>query len=174
MKIIIFLLTFTFGSCINSTIKEKELDLAQKEIDFKRKEVILKLELDSLDRLKNNQQTKTKEQSFNLSTLEKNYIYAFDKMVTIRVDLLKNNSIRYTSWDNGKNLNTSNPSLVIQDGEVEKQGTMGGYTYTFINKEYKYIVDKRNMAETRESEGIFLSVYKNETLIYHSKMNVKN
>ena len=172
MKIIILVLSITLWSCLNSASKEKELSLKEREIELKEKELTLKFKTDSLDRLKNNQES-NKAESFDLSNLEKNYIYAYNKMFTIRVDLLKNNSIRYAAWDNSKNLNSISPSLVILDGEVERQGTMGGYTYTFNNKEFKYIVDQRNMAESEEGFGIFLSIYQNETLIYSSKMKEK-
>ena len=73
----------------------------------------------------------------------------------VRIDLMENDSLRYISWSKPKTI-ADEPDIMLLNGVIESQGTMGGVTYTFKNKEWTYIVDRVFMAETREQEGMFL------------------
>ena len=90
------------------------------------------------------------------------------KGLTIRVDQFKD-SYRYCAWNKGKSI-TSMPDLIIYDGVVEKQGTMGGYTWTFKNKEWTYVIDEIDLCDTAPECGIFFELYLNDKLYKKQKM----
>jgi len=78
----------------------------------------------------------------------------------IRLDLLDDNSIRYTSWSSSKKI-SDKPDLILYNGIQEFQGTMGGVTYTFKNGDWTYIVDDVKMCETDDKCGLFLRLLNN-------------
>ncbi len=76
---------------------------------------------------------------------------------TIRIDEMENNDLRYISWSKPKTIADA-PDLVIFGGELDTHGTMGGIFFTFKSKEWTYIADEVDMAESVEQEGLFLRV----------------
>lgn len=60
------------------------------------------------------------------------------KKYRIRIDELENGKYRYVSWIKNKKI-TDNPDLVINNGEVEFDGSGGNHHYTFTNDGYTYI-----------------------------------
>ena len=90
------------------------------------------------------------------------------KGLIIRIDQF-NESYRYCSWTKGKSM-ASIPDLVIYDGVVEKQGTMGGYTWTFKNKEWTYVINQVDLCDTAPECGIFFELYLNGKLYKKQKM----
>jgi hypothetical protein len=81
----------------------------------------------------------------------------------IRVDMLDDDSYRYTSWNKPKTI-SEKPDLVLFNGEQEFQGTMGGVTYTFKNSDWVYIIDDVHMCEYEKNCGLFLRISKDEVL----------
>lgn len=90
----------------------------------------------------------------------------------IKVDKLKNGTIRYTSW-NKPNTIKERPSLVLYNGEVEKQHKYGsGLDYKFENGAYQYIIEYN--LETTGSKHIMLKLLKdNQELLYTSLNDLK-
>lgn len=88
------------------------------------------------------------------------YVCETDKFL-IRVDQMDNSDIRYVSWSKPKHIEDK-PDIILYHGVQEFQGTMGGITYTFKNREYFYVVDQVNMAETDEEVGLFIRIYKSK------------
>lgn len=82
----------------------------------------------------------------------------------IRIDLLDDESIRYISWSNTKDISTK-PDLILSNGTTEYHGSMGGVTYSFKNGIWTYVIDEVIMAESEEDMGLFLRVYKNNEQI---------
>lgn len=90
------------------------------------------------------------------------------KGLIIRIDEFED-AYRYCSWSKGKSM-SSIPDLIIYNGVVEKQGTMGGYTWTFKNKEWTYVVNQVDLCETAPECGIFFELYLNDKLYKKQKM----
>lgn len=86
----------------------------------------------------------------------------------IRVDEMKGGTLRYASWNRPSTF-SDKPALILKNGEEEYQGTMGGVTYTWLNGDWKYIIDEVNMAESEESMGTFLYLYQNEKQVLKVK-----
>ena len=63
----------------------------------------------------------------------------------IRIDLMRDNRLRYSSWKKHKKI-SSTPDLVIYGGEI--WGTRWGTNYTFVNGEYKYEISDCLVSET--------------------------
>lgn len=84
------------------------------------------------------------------------------KTFFIRLDYMKNESLRYAAW---KNKTTKQiPEIVLYDGTHEADGTGGNSTVTFINKEYKYEIYFNKLGEQGSPE-VVLSVYKGDKLL---------
>lgn len=98
---------------------------------------------------------------------EKNIVKAENKKFIIKVDRLKDGTIRYMSWNKPKTVN-DRPSLVLYDGEIENQNKYGfGFDYRFLNGEYLYIIE--NNDETTSDRHLMLRLYKNnQELLYTS------
>jgi hypothetical protein len=58
----------------------------------------------------------------------------------------------------------------LSKGEIVKQGSMGGYIYTFKNGDWSYIIEDNQMGETDESIGLFLKLLQNGNEILYTKM----
>jgi hypothetical protein len=101
--------------------------------------------------------------------VQRNLIHCQNEKFIIRIDRMNNESLRYSTWNKPNNEN-SEPGLILSNGEIERQGTMGGYIYTFRNGEWRYIVEDNQMGESDEMIGIFLKLLKNEKQILYTKM----
>lgn len=98
---------------------------------------------------------------------EENIINSENEKFTIKVDKLKNGTLRYMSW-NKPNTTNDQPSLVLYGGEVEQQNKYGsGFDYRFENGAYLYIIE--NNIETTSNKRLMLRLYKdNEEKLYTS------
>lgn len=72
----------------------------------------------------------------------------------IRIDRV-GQKLRYVSWSQG-HPNSLKPDLVLTNGVAEAQGTQGGWTYTFKNGDWTYVIDDVEMCETASQCGYFL------------------
>jgi hypothetical protein len=162
-KIILPIITFLFFACNNSDNKN---DLLEKENELLKKEL-------ELEKRKNEITIKEKEVAkpmYNAElNVQRNLIHCQNEKFIIRIDRMNNESLRYSTWNKPNNENIE-PGLILLNGEIERQGTMGGYIYTFGNGEWRYIVEDNQMGESDEAIGIFLKLLKNEKLILYTKM----
>ena len=99
---------------------------------------------------------------------ENNILVAKSDKLLIRVDYT-NNGIRYACWSKGKTY-ADIPDLILYNGKEEAQGTMGGFTWTFINKEWTYIVDQADICDIPENCGLFLELLLNGVTQQRIKM----
>ena len=76
----------------------------------------------------------------------------------IRIDLMNNDGLRYISWSGTKDIGKK-PDLVLFNGKMEFQGTMGGEVYTFKNGDWVYKINHVKMAESAEALGFYIEVY---------------
>ncbi len=74
----------------------------------------------------------------------------------IRIDVVGKN-IRYASWSKGK-ATSQKPDLVLNNGAAQPQGSQGGWTYSFKNGDWTYVIEDVQMCEDNRPEqcGIFL------------------
>jgi len=94
-------------------------------------------------------------QSPTYKIITKNYL--------IRIDKLSDYKYRYASWKIGEK-ESSKPDLIINNGELEFQGSGGNHVITFTNGIYTYKI-YRNIIGTDDTPEITLEVEKNEKLI---------
>ena len=80
--------------------------------------------------------------------------------LTIRVDETEK-GLRYVSWSKGQSM-AEKPDLILFNGVEEAQGTMGGWSWTFKNKDWTYVVDDVELCETDDHCGLFLRLYCND------------
>ncbi len=102
-------------------------------------------------------------------TIISTFIHADDNKFTIKVMEFSTGDIRYHCW-NKPNEITNEPNLILKNGNRDFFGSQGGQGFTFLNDPYKYEIRHVLMAETDDRVGIFLSVYKNDTIILKSKL----
>ena len=62
------------------------------------------------------------------------------KNFLIRIDKIDDSKYRYSSWKIGKS-ESSEPDLVLLNGEIEYSGTIGYQYFTFKNRNYTYEID---------------------------------
>lgn len=87
---------------------------------------------------------------------DENVIYARSEKLLVRVDRTSK-GLRYVCWTRGKTMKDP-PDLVLYDGVEEAQGSMGGWTWTFKNKDWTYIVDQADMCDEPSQCGLFLEL----------------
>lgn len=85
------------------------------------------------------------------------------KEYLIRIDELKGNMYRYASWKIGKAA-SSQPDMVLTNGQFESLGSGGNHVITFINNNFKYLV-YRNIIGEDKSPDITLEVEKDGKVI---------
>jgi hypothetical protein len=91
----------------------------------------------------------------SVNSWDKNILVGKSATLLIRVDWTKND-FRYVCWANGHNM-SAKPDLVLNNGKVQAQGTMGGWTWTFKNGDWTYVVDDVEMCEDGSNNcGLFL------------------
>jgi len=122
-----------------------------------------------------NQQKKLLQKDKNslhksLSNFENNILTAVTKNFRIRIDEFKKNTYRYTVWDRGESKNVK-ADLVLNNGTKTYEGSGGNHYYTFLNGDFKYIVDM-NILGYDDSIGD-LKVYKKNKLILKEKIEAK-
>jgi hypothetical protein len=104
---------------------------------------------------------------------EKNILVATSGKYLIRIDGndRSDSGFRYVCWNDGKTMRDE-PDLIINNGKREFQGTMGGVTWTFKNKEWTYVVDDSEMGESEEYIGYFLSISKGDQLKSRMRLTI--
>ncbi|WP_179333055.1 hypothetical protein [Winogradskyella costae] len=103
---------------------------------------------------------------------KENSIHSENSKFIIKVDELKDGTIRYMSWDKPKTVDDK-PSFVLYNGETEQQNKDGlGYDYRFKNGEYIYIIE--NNIETINAKRRMLRVYKNSDEILYTSLTDLN
>lgn len=81
----------------------------------------------------------------------------------IRIDQIKESKYRYASWKINE-LETSEPDLIMNNGELEFQGSGGNRLYTFKNGIYTYKIYINYLSAENDPDAI-LEVVKNEATI---------
>jgi hypothetical protein len=103
----------------------------------------------------------------NLHTSLKSFQSPIYKIKTnkylIRIDELTDYKYRYTSWKVDEK-ETSKPDIVLNNGQLEQQGSGGNHVITFVNGIYTYKVYRNIMAEDN-SHDITLEIEKNGEII---------
>ncbi|MDN3491730.1 hypothetical protein [Winogradskyella bathintestinalis] len=88
---------------------------------------------------------------------QENSIHSENSKFTIKIDKLKDGTLRYMSW-NKPNTTSDRPSLVLYNGAIEQQNKYGlGYDYRFENGEYLYLIE--NNISTTSSKRVILKLY---------------
>ena len=85
------------------------------------------------------------------------------KIYLIRIDELSDYNYRYAAWKVNEK-ETSKPDLVINNGQIEYEGSGGNHVITFVNGIYTYKV-YRNVIGTDTSPDITLEVEENGKVI---------
>jgi len=87
---------------------------------------------------------------------DQNIIVAKSEKLLIRLDRIEE-GIRYVCWTKGKTMKEQ-PDIVLNNGNEEAQGTMGGWTWTFKNGDWTYIVVDAEMCDEPKGCGFFLEL----------------
>ncbi len=85
----------------------------------------------------------------------------------IRIDETANNKYRYASWKRTQT-QAEKPALILQNGEVNFDGSGGNHSYIFSSGEYSYICEIIILG-TRESPSYELIVTKNGAELMRQK-----
>lgn len=153
------------NSTNRETELEKENELLKKELEFSEKKYKSALQ----DSIIENLDSKATESSTILD-IDRNLAQGENNKFIIRVDRLSNGKLIYRSWNKPKQVNEK-PDLILENGEIDKQGTGGGYHFIFANGDWKYILEDNQIAESAESTGLFIRVLKNNEEKLYSKLN---
>ena len=97
-----------------------------------------------------------------------NIVVGKSEKLLIRVDRT-DKGLRYVCWSNGRTIKHT-PNIVLYNGVEEAQGTMGGWTWTFKNDDWTYIVDDAELCEEVENCGLFLELLFKDHLKSKTKM----
>ena len=84
------------------------------------------------------------------------------KNYLIRIDKLTEYKYRYVSWKSGQN-ESSKPDIIINNGEIDYQGSGGNHVITFSRGNYTYKIYRNIIGAA--SADITLQVEKNGTTI---------
>lgn len=101
----------------------------------------------------------------SLKTFESPTYKIKTKKYLIRIDELENKKYRYASWKISKK-ESSKPDLILNNGELEFQGSGGNHVIIFTNGNYIYKV-YRNILGEEDTSDITLKVEENEKTILH-------
>lgn len=85
------------------------------------------------------------------------------KNYLIRIDELVNYKYRYASWKIGAK-ETSQPDIILENGELEFQGSGGNHVIYFVERDYTYKV-YRNIIGDDDMTDITLEVEKGGKII---------
>lgn len=91
-----------------------------------------------------------------VNTWDYNILVGKSEKLLVRVDYMgKEKGIRYALWSKGRPT-SEKPDLILYKGKDEAKGTQGGWTYTFKNGDWTYVVDDVEMCESDDQCGLFL------------------
>jgi hypothetical protein len=110
-----------------------------------------KLRKDLIDREKENLHN-------SLETFESPTYKIRTKNYLIRIDELTNDKYRYASWKVSEK-ETSKPDIILNDGELEFEGSGGNHVITFVQGKYTYKV-YRNIIGEESSPDITIEIEK--------------
>jgi hypothetical protein len=82
------------------------------------------------------------------------------KQFIIRIDEVSESNYRYTSWSKSKTMGEK-PDIIVQNGEIEFDGSGGNHRYIFKNEEYIYECYIIRMGESNDPDAR-LNIYKND------------
>ena len=99
----------------------------------------------------------------SLKTFERPAYKINTKKYLIRIDELTNNKFRYASWKIGEK-ESSKPDIIIDNGELEFEGSGGNHVITFVNGKYTYRV-YRNIIGEENSPDITIEIDKDGQVI---------
>lgn len=92
----------------------------------------------------------------SINDWNENIVVGKSEKLLIRVDDT-NKGLRYVCWSNGKTIKDT-PDIILLDGVAEAQGEIGGWTWTFKNGDWTYIVDDSEACEEATHCGLFLEL----------------
>ena len=108
--------------------------------------------------------TKDKQNLYvSLKTFESPIYKIKTKNYLIRIDELTGSKYRYASWKISEK-ESSKPDIILNNGELEFEGSGGNHVITFTNKNYTYKV-YRNIIAEENTPDITLEVEKDGTTI---------
>ncbi|AZB30719.1 hypothetical protein [Chryseobacterium balustinum] len=117
-------------------------------------------------KLKENLINKEKENvHVSLKTFESPTYKIKTKNYLIRIDELENKKYRYASWKISKK-ESSKPDLILNNGELDFQGSGGNHVIIFTNGNYIYKV-YRNIIGEESTPDITLEIEENGKIILH-------
>jgi hypothetical protein len=109
-----------------------------------------------------------KETYGSVNTWDENVVVARSEKLLIRVDRT-DKGLRYVCWGKGKTQKDP-PDIVLYNGTEEAQGTQGGWTWTFKNGNWTYIVDDAELCEEASLCGFFLELQFKEQVKSRTKL----
>lgn len=119
---------------------------------------------DAERKLRNDLIAKDKENLYiSLKTFESPIFKINTKTSFIRVDEISQRKYRFASWKIGE-MESSKPDIIIDNGELEFQGSGGNHVITFISGDYIYRV-YRNILGEEDSPDITLEVEKDGEIV---------
>ena len=96
-----------------------------------------------------------------LMVYEKPIFKGYTKKVRFRIDLLKDQTYRYTSWDINKGMNEK-PDLVIFKGKLNIEGSIGNQIFEFKNLDYQYTISDE---QVKGKNSKMITIFKNDSVI---------
>jgi len=97
-----------------------------------------------------------KQMNSSVSTWNENVVVGKSQKLLLRVDRT-NKGLRYACWSNGKTIKDT-PDIILYNGVEEAQGTQGGWTWTFSNGDWTYVVHDAEICEDVKDCGLFLEL----------------
>ncbi|MGC4104395.1 hypothetical protein [Ferruginibacter sp.] len=102
-----------------------------------------------------------------INTWDDNVLVARSEKLLLRIDRTAK-GLRYVCWSKGQPTNEK-PDIILYNGVEEQQGTMGGWTYTFQNDGWTYIIEDAAICDDPKNCGLFLQLLFDEKV----KSNIK-
>lgn len=96
------------------------------------------------------------EMHSSINDWNENIVVGKSGKLLIRVDDT-NKGLRYVCWNNYRTIK-DRPDIVLLDGVAEAKGEIGGWTWTFKNGDWTYIVDDSEACEEAQDCGLFLEL----------------
>jgi hypothetical protein len=97
----------------------------------------------------------------SLTEYEKPIFKGYTKKVRFRIDLLKDQTYRYASWDINKAMNEK-PDLVILNGQLNIEGSIGNQIFEFKNLDYQYTISDE---QVKGKNSKMITIFKNDSVI---------
>jgi hypothetical protein len=87
---------------------------------------------------------------------KENILVCENEKYLIRIDYT-NEGLRLVAWAVGKKI-SEKPDLLLKHGDEEARGTQGGFTYTFNDEKWAYIIDDVRLCSQPEDCGLFFHI----------------